>query len=359
MGERKGQNFYYPPDFNYKTHKNLNNYHGTHALRERASKIKEGILVIRFEMPFNVWCLGCNNHVGMGVRYNAEKKKIGMYYTTPLYEFRMKCHLCDNYFVIRTDPKNFDYEMVEGLRRQDKRFDPSDIDNLGAVDRTFQQKLAGDAMFKAEHQTDDKKKAGDEEHQIEKLIRIKQRDKSSYDANCELRRQFRYQKRALNEQRAADNDLKQRLSLNIDLMPSTSEDHVMAQRMLRLKNVKSHDEHREEERREIESAPIFGAKRKGLPINLKPKESRDKSFDLGGIVRKKTKREEDSTKEVTETNTESASELTLIDGNITKETTVVGTTSENEITVRNDENPKPTQSGTSSSIGLVDYDDSD
>lgn len=56
-------------------------------------------------MPFNIWCLGCNNHVGMGVRYNAEKKKIGMYYTTPLYEFRMKCHLCDNYYVIRTDPK--------------------------------------------------------------------------------------------------------------------------------------------------------------------------------------------------------------------------------------------------------------
>lgn len=56
-------------------------------------------------MPFNVWCLGCNNHIGMGVRYNAEKKKIGMYYTTPLYEFRMKCHLCDNYFTIRTDPK--------------------------------------------------------------------------------------------------------------------------------------------------------------------------------------------------------------------------------------------------------------
>uniref|UniRef100_A0A1I7WRP5 Protein yippee-like n=1 Tax=Heterorhabditis bacteriophora TaxID=37862 RepID=A0A1I7WRP5_HETBA len=26
-------------------------------------------------MPFNIWCLGCHNHVGMGVRYNAEKKK--------------------------------------------------------------------------------------------------------------------------------------------------------------------------------------------------------------------------------------------------------------------------------------------
>jgi coiled-coil domain-containing protein 130 len=31
--------------------------------------------------------------VGMGVRYNAEKKKVGMYYTTPIYQFRMKCHL--------------------------------------------------------------------------------------------------------------------------------------------------------------------------------------------------------------------------------------------------------------------------
>ena len=27
-----------------------------------------------------------------------------MYYTTPVYQFRMKCHLCDNYFVIKTDP---------------------------------------------------------------------------------------------------------------------------------------------------------------------------------------------------------------------------------------------------------------
>lgn len=48
MGERKGQNFYYPPDFDYKKHKSLNSYHGTHALRERAAKIKQGILIIRY-----------------------------------------------------------------------------------------------------------------------------------------------------------------------------------------------------------------------------------------------------------------------------------------------------------------------
>lgn len=37
-------------------------------------------------------------------RYNAEKTKVGMYYSTPVYQFRMKCHLCDNHFEIKTDP---------------------------------------------------------------------------------------------------------------------------------------------------------------------------------------------------------------------------------------------------------------
>ena len=59
----------------------------------------------RFELPFNIWCNGCGSHVGMGVRYNAEKTSAGSYYTTPIFKFRMKCHLCDNHFEIQTDPK--------------------------------------------------------------------------------------------------------------------------------------------------------------------------------------------------------------------------------------------------------------
>lgn len=38
-------------------------------------------------------------------RYNAEKKKVGNYYSTPIYSFRCKCHLCGHWFSIETDPK--------------------------------------------------------------------------------------------------------------------------------------------------------------------------------------------------------------------------------------------------------------
>ena len=47
----------------------------------------------------------CNAHIGMGVRYNAEKKKIGKYYSTPIFSFRCKCHLCSGWFEIQTDPQ--------------------------------------------------------------------------------------------------------------------------------------------------------------------------------------------------------------------------------------------------------------
>jgi len=30
---------------------------------------------------------------------------VGKYYSTPIFQFRMKCHLCDSHFEIRNDPK--------------------------------------------------------------------------------------------------------------------------------------------------------------------------------------------------------------------------------------------------------------
>lgn len=47
----------------------------------------------------------CENHVAQGVRFNADKIPTGSYYSTPIWTFRCKCHSCQAYFEIRTDPK--------------------------------------------------------------------------------------------------------------------------------------------------------------------------------------------------------------------------------------------------------------
>lgn len=99
---------------------------GRHPLGARARKIDQGILVVRFELPFNIWCGGCNSHIGQGVRYNAEKKHVGDYYSTKIWAFRCKCHLCSHWFEVRTDPKNAQYVVHEGARRQVQDWNPEE-----------------------------------------------------------------------------------------------------------------------------------------------------------------------------------------------------------------------------------------
>ena len=93
-------------------------YNGQHPLRERAKKLDQGILVIRFEMPFNVWCNGCGHLIGKGVRFNAEKKAIGNYYSTKIWSFSMTSPCCQEHIEVQTDPKNHEYIVVAGARRK-------------------------------------------------------------------------------------------------------------------------------------------------------------------------------------------------------------------------------------------------
>ena len=60
---------------------------------------------MRVHRPFPRFSLTLQAHIGAGVRYNAQKKKVGNYYSTPIFGFRCKCHLCSGWFELRTDPK--------------------------------------------------------------------------------------------------------------------------------------------------------------------------------------------------------------------------------------------------------------
>lgn len=256
MGERKGTNLYYPPDYDPKKG-GINKFQGTHALRERARKLHMGILIIRFEMPYNIWCDGCGNHIGMGVRYNAEKKKIGMYYSTPIYQFRMKCHLCDNHFEIKTDPGNLDYIIVSGARRQENRWDPTTNGQVVPEDKETSKKLFDDAMFKLEHTNQDISNSKEQSCALNKLLmRNENIWQDDFAANQALRRSFRVDKKKQKIEEAKKKNLLLKSSLNIELLPEHPDDVKMAS-LLVLAPAKSVSEKMEETRQEIMTRPAL------------------------------------------------------------------------------------------------------
>lgn len=98
LAAARADNYYYPKSWdpskvfnilyiNYpnKTNKfpkgSLNKYQNSHPLGKRAKKIDQGILVIRYETPFHIRCKKCNEMIGKGVRFNAEKKQ-GFFFNT-------------------------------------------------------------------------------------------------------------------------------------------------------------------------------------------------------------------------------------------------------------------------------------
>ncbi|GAA5865344.1 hypothetical protein JCM8547_005061 [Rhodosporidiobolus lusitaniae] len=145
----QGFNKYYPPDYDPEKHSSLNSYHGKHALGDRARKIDEGILVVRFELPYNIWCGHCNAHVGQGVRYNAEKKRVGSYYSSAIWSFRFKCHLCSGWIEIRTDPQNTRYVVTQGARQKHEEADDPEADGMLVVDSTTSTSTAPPDPFAA------------------------------------------------------------------------------------------------------------------------------------------------------------------------------------------------------------------
>ncbi|XP_050450842.1 coiled-coil domain-containing protein 130 homolog [Cataglyphis hispanica] len=238
MGERKGTNLYYPPDYDPRAG-GLNKFLGTHALRERARKLHMGILIIRFEMPYNIWCDGCGNHIGMGVRYNAEKKKIGMYYSTPLYQFRMKCHLCDNHFEIKTDPANLDYVIVSGARRQENRWDPKQNEQVVPETKEVSCRLYDDAMYKLEHGIEDKKVAKSRDSALENAIALNESIwKDDYSSNCAVRALFREKKKELKKKQSEDHALLKKVGLDIDIVNEHEDDIKLAKLLTHKKDVR-------------------------------------------------------------------------------------------------------------------------
>lgn len=192
-----------------------------------------------------------------GVRYNAEKTKIGMYYSTPIQQFRMKCHLCDNYIVIKTDPGNLDYVIVSGARRQENRWDPTENEQIVPDDKTVQKKLFDDPMFKLEHVVSDLKTSDDAKPRLRHLYHRNETVWSdNYEANSRLRATFRARKKEIKLAEEEDKKLLARCSLDINLLPESEQDKNMAS-LMRLQSAKTIAEREKEKMSDIMNRPAL------------------------------------------------------------------------------------------------------
>ncbi|KAF9963287.1 hypothetical protein BGZ70_007508 [Mortierella alpina] len=231
MADRKATNKYYPPDWD-PSKGSINSYVGQHPLRDRARKLDQGILIVRFELPYNIWCDGCNKPIGMGVRYNAEKKKIGNYYSTAILSFRMKCHLCDNWFEIQTDPKNAAYVVTAGARKKIEDFDAKDNETLEIDTPEDFERRANDKFARLEHERIDASKAQTEMTALTRLQRLNERQWSDpYALSQKLRKEFRTEKKARQKEDAECKSIADRVGFAFSILPESEEDRSGSKRI--------------------------------------------------------------------------------------------------------------------------------
>ncbi|KAL2814486.1 hypothetical protein BJX63DRAFT_199927 [Aspergillus granulosus] len=221
---------YVPPDLEGTTTGNA--LHKKHPLGSRARHLQSnGALIVRFELPFATWCTTCKPEaiIGQGVRFNAEKKKVGNYYSTPIHSFRFKHTACGGWIEIRTDPKNTAYVVTEGGRRRDYGVDEEGR-GVGEIMVGRTGGAAGDDPFaKIEGKVEDKRVVDEARSRILELQRRQDRDwDDPYEVSRRLRRGFRAERKVLEKKEEGKEALKEKMSLGIEIVDETEEDRVRA-----------------------------------------------------------------------------------------------------------------------------------
>ncbi|KAL6710127.1 Protein saf4 [Coniothyrium glycines] len=220
---------YYPPDAS-----NPPSFNKTsHPLGHRANKISQGILTVRFELPFAVWCAHCKPEaiVGQGVRFNAEKKKVGNYYSTPIWSFRMKHSACGGWWEIRTDPQKSEYTVVEGARRRDYGPDEKGAEadgDLKFLTEAERERRREDAFANLEGKLEEKGMQKKNKERVEELYDKSEVWRDPYDVNARLRKDFRVKRKMWKKEEKHKEGMQEKFSLGLEIADETEADRMRA-----------------------------------------------------------------------------------------------------------------------------------
>jgi coiled-coil domain-containing protein 130 len=217
----QGFNRYYPPDYNPKhAHKgNLNKLAGKKARSN----------VVRFEMPFNMWCGHCDKHIAQGVRFNAQKNKTGQYFTTSIWRFTIRCHECTGTIEIETNPKETSYNVISGGSRRNEEWDAQEN---GGISVEAPHDLDEDALTRLEAETIETQTRAQSHTHLTQLEAANRRQWSDpYASSQKLRKRFREGKKKQKQASYEREKIGRKYGLAIDMLGSNAQDQVAAKRI--------------------------------------------------------------------------------------------------------------------------------
>jgi coiled-coil domain-containing protein 130 len=184
LAASKSDNFYYPPEWE-PSMGSISKFQGSKGKNQY-----EQFGIIRFELPFDAWCLKCNLHMSKGLRFNAKKDRAGKYFSTTIWEFTMKCFDCNQTYIIRTNPKDNTYDFVEGLRKHEQDYDIGTEE--GVVELTTDEqrlRIDTDPMYRLQHTEQDKSRTQSAKQNLRQLQQLQDKVvKHDYDLNSLLRK---------------------------------------------------------------------------------------------------------------------------------------------------------------------------
>ncbi|KAI0113050.1 DUF455 domain protein [Daldinia grandis] len=209
---------YVPPDVEGTTT-------GNKLHKKRPPGFSGGQQTVRFEMPFAIWCAHCPKPtlIAQGVRFNAAKRKVGSYHSTPIFAFRMTHTACSGAIEIRTDPEHTTYTVTEGARPRDTGA-PDPLSQAILTDKE-REGLRANAFAKLEKTIADRKVLEDAKERIDELETESARHwEDPYEQNRRLRAAFRVGRKERERDAATAEDLRERMSLGIELLAASDED---------------------------------------------------------------------------------------------------------------------------------------
>ncbi len=250
LAASKSDNFYYPPEWRPE-YGGISKFQGSKGANQYQ---KYG--VIRFELPFDAWCLKCGRHMSKGLRFNAKKDAVGSYHSTTIWAFSTKCYSCDQPFVIKTNPQERTYDYAEGLRKHEQDYvaDPADHTIEILSDETKHQ-ISQDPMLKLQHLSADATKAKTTHQQLESLQSLQTSvTKNDFEMNSLLRKANRKLKK---QEVSQQEEGRKKGWSNIPLLQNNEQqqDKELVQSMLLLQQMRK----REEAEKQLISKPKIAA----------------------------------------------------------------------------------------------------